>query len=159
MLGESVHVQFMEEGDLSLHDALLSDETQATPKYSRTFYFRYCLLVATVLLVAGLIPFGLLSVLEEFQTSPPSLSAGPADDHHHHDLLPPPTTTFASPPSPSAVQVRPDLPERALTEYVNTLIGTSGYGHGNPLTYPSNLVSLRRCDHTLWNGKASSRYL
>src|SRR5271163_3471184 len=115
----------MEEIESSPHEALLDEDRQETPNYTRTPYFRHCVLFALVVLAAGLIPFGLLSVLEEFQTIPPS--SAPSDDHHHHEDLPS-TTTVVSPPSPSAAQVRPDLPERALTEYVNTLIGTAGFG-------------------------------
>lgn len=41
------------------------------------------------------------------------------------------SSIVSSVPSSSPAVARPDLPERDLTPYVDTLIGTEGYGHCN----------------------------
>ena len=81
--------------------------------------------------------YGMLYIFEGMEAEQGGIPT-PIDEHLHH--TPADTVVNARPEvivtssttstiSPTLSSGRPDLPERVLTQYVNPLIGTEGFGH------------------------------
>ena len=88
-----------------------------------------------------LLPYGMLYIFEGMETEQGGIST-PFETHLHdipasttivnakpEVIIAPSSTTFTTSPTPSPSPAGLDLPKRALTPYVNPLIGTEGFGH------------------------------
>lgn len=134
------------------------------------------LLYIFVALQIILLPFGMLYIFAGMESDETMLSTAP-DSHHDHEhehepvvtsaaelplsstsILQTPTATSSSTSSITIASASPlpGLPKRELTNFVDTLIGTEGYGHCTLLRGYTANYSFRWLNNTIRNGKGGS---
>ena len=132
------------------------------------------LLYIFVALQIILLPLGMLYIFAGMESDETMLSTEP-DSHHDHEHEHEPVVTSAAEiplSSTSILQTStaistssittasasslPDLPKRELTNFVDTMIGTEGYGHCTLLRRYSANYSFRWLNNTIRNGKGGS---